>query len=724
MPIIMSKLASKLDGSVKARVLTFLGKLADDDTSPGLHIEPISGSADRRVRTGRVDKFYRAVLFRIDGASEVSYVFHGVWPHDDAITVARRVILKVNPVNGLPQVEDTPVPRALTRERARTAPQRSRPSRRASAASLLVDLGVTGADLTNRLGLPADVVNAALEARNPDEILDLAARYEGWIGMMLVDLAGGTSVDDLVAQLELAPAIREGSDDDSVLKALTQPAARGEFVFIDDQQELRRVIEAGDFGAWRVFLHPEQRRYVDVATKGPFRLSGGAGTGKTVVLAHRARRLILENPRARVVLTTYTRNLSDALKDTVRQLDPTLDLAAGLGHPGLHAAGVDALVADVLRMAGHHVSGAVEAVMGETRANIGKRHADNLWREVLEDSTAELPPAVANETFLAAEYADVILPQRITTLDDYLRVRRPGRGLALSRQLRTGLWGLVEAYRARSRIDGTLSYSEAAAIAAECLAPDRCGAIADHVLVDEGQDLCPSRWQFLRALASPGPNDMFIAEDSHQRIYGGRFPLSRYGIDIVGRSRRLTLNYRTTAQNLQYALALLADGEYLDLEEQPEQHAYRSARLGPKPQICVEPEASRRLDHAATLLKDWMSDTNKPETIAVLVRDKFQRERFVAAMAERGVEVRAVDSERPAAGKPLVMTMHRAKGMEFSRVMLHGLDVMSSAERDRLAALDAADQADLSLRRRSLEYVAATRARDELAVLRASRGCA
>ena len=84
--------------------------------------------------------------------------------------------------------------------------------------------------------------------------------------------------------------------------------------------------------------------------------------------------------------------------------------------------------------------------------------------------------------------------------------------------------------------------------------------MADHVLVDEGQDLGPAHWQLLRALVGEHADDLFIAEDSHQRIYGQRVVLSQFGIRIVGRSQRLTLNYRTTAQNLAYAITVLEGG--------------------------------------------------------------------------------------------------------------------------------------------------------------------
>ena len=87
-------------------------------------------------------------------------------------------------------------------------------------------------------------------------------------------------------------------------------------------------------------------------------------------------------------------------------------------------------------------------------------------------------------------------------------------------------------------------------------------SLADHVLVDEAQDLHATHWALLRALVPEGTNDLFIAEDSHQRIYGSPIILSRFGIKIVGRSRRLTLNYRTTAQNLHFAVSVLSGAEY------------------------------------------------------------------------------------------------------------------------------------------------------------------
>ena len=102
--IIMSKPASKLEPSLKKKAYAFLEKLGEDDTSPGLHIEPITNSADDKVRTGRVDQSYRAVLFKVPGKDEPMYVFYGIWPHDEAIAVAKKTRLTVNPVNGVTEI--------------------------------------------------------------------------------------------------------------------------------------------------------------------------------------------------------------------------------------------------------------------------------------------------------------------------------------------------------------------------------------------------------------------------------------------------------------------------------------------------------------------------------------------------------------------------------------------------------------------------------------------
>jgi len=712
--IIMTKWPVRVDGSVRAKAMEFLQKLAADDTTLGLHVEPIKNSADPRVRTGRVADDWRAVMFRLDEGGEKHYVVHGIFPHDDSIAIARRITLRVNPVNGFPQIEEVTPPVAPGEIPVRQ-PAVADPRPQAAIEPLLIRQGRTAEQLLDVLGLPAAVVNEALAASGEDELQALAERHEGWVGLMLIDLATGESISTISDRLEVTrPAKVTG--DAAVIVALKRPAAKTQFAFIDDQDELRRVIESGDLKAWRTFLHPDQRRYVEAACSGPFRLSGGAGTGKTVVLIHRARWLARRDPKARILLTTFTTNLADALRQGVAELDPSVPQVSLLGEPGVQAVGVDSLAAAVIRKAGSDVAGAVDAVLGGPRIAVNSRTPSARWRDVLEAASTPLSPSIATDAFLAAEYGLVVLPNRIRTLEEYLRVRRPGRGVALDRTRRQQVWDLVEAYRTQSRLDGTLDYAESAAVAAAYL--EATGPMVDHVLIDEGQDLAPTHWQLLRALVAIGRDDLFLAEDSHQRIYSQPVVLSRYGIRIVGRSRRLTLNYRTTAQNLRYALSILEGGSYVDLENDAETTGYRSARTGPIPRIVEVDTLAAELKAVCDTVRDWVDNDTAPDAIAVLVHDRYQRQRVVGALTQHQLPAREVDRDSPTPGRVSVMTMYRAKGTEFSKVVLAGVGWSSDAEQRRLAALDPAERDDAELRSRSLIYVAATRARDELAVVR------
>ena len=723
--IIMSKPASKLEPSLKKKAFAFLEKLSEDDTSPGLHIEPINNSADAKVRTGRVDQSYRAVLFRVAGTDEPVYVFYGIWPHDEAIAVAKKTRLTVNPVNGVAEIStvaEAPVPiRSVA-----AAPLAGRGSMPTSAVvpPLLVNLGLDRKDLVDVLGIDESLAARALAAIDENALMALAENAVEWQGLALLDLATGASVAEVQDQLSLgeAPTVEAAaSDADRLVEGLRHPAAQMSFAWIENNAELRRVIEGGDFSAWRVFLHPEQRKYARRSYSGPFRLSGGAGTGKTVVVLHRTRMLARREAGSRILVTTYTANLADQIRADLDRLDPSLPAAPDLGSPGVAVRGIDAIAYEVLRSAGSDAATDAEAVLGVATTALISRTLGAAWNEALDAAGQGLPAALRSSAFFAAEYSQVVLPNQITSREAYYKVRRPGRGVALDRAKRAAVWDVIEAYRAQGRIAGTVDFPEAATIAAVYLQRRAFLAgeyVADHVLVDEGQDLGPAHWLLMRALVGEHADDLFIAEDSHQRIYGQRTVLSQFGIRIVGRSQRLTLNYRTTAQNLGYAMSVLEGAEYVDLESGEESTAgYRSSRSGPVPILIPCATLTEELDRAAELILRWVAETtDAPETIAVLVREQRQRDRLVSGLAERGVTLRAVDREHIKPGQPVAMTMHRAKGTEFSKVLLFGIDqgAIPRPLRDEQYAEDA--WADALLRERSLLYVAATRARDELAL--------
>lgn len=710
----------KHDQAVKAKIYTFLDKLSDDDSVPGLHIEPMQKPRDARVRTGRVDIHWRAVLFKLEPAGdEPVYVYAGTWHHDEAIKKARTTVLSMNPVNGL----------AVLRQDAEVADlaETAAPSRPASPATavteaipMLTDLGFFVSDLTDEFGFDRETADAAFNLVDEDELLEFAAGLEtAWQADVLISMGAGTALHVIKSELRLdEPVLTDPSadDDTKLLEALRHPAAQMQFTFIDDSDELRRVIEGGDFGAWRVFLHPEQRDHAERARSGSFRLTGGAGTGKTVVLLHRARHLARQNPNARVVLTTFTRALAENLRRDLERLDPELPFATKLGDPGILVKGVDQLSSEVRSAAGGSSFGEAALVaIGSTRDSTATV-AEIDWQSAIHEAGSDLPMALRSEAFFEGEYGQVILPHRICELDDYLLVRRPGRGVALDRVRRAAVWAVVAQARKNQRIAGALSFEEIAAVSAQWLR-DSGETLADHVLIDEAQDLVPSKWQLLRALVAEGPDDLFIADDTHQRIYGQSTVLKRYGIAVQGRSRRLTLNYRTTLENLRYAMGILSGVEYAGAEaEDVTTEGYRSSRSGPKPVTRPSKSDAAQFDAIAADVKRWIDEGVKPETIAILSVSNAASKKVQQGLGQREVPVALLNSARITGGQPVAMTMHTAKGMEFSRVVLFDVSDGSFPPPGAYKSLPEEEKPDLDKRFRSLLYVAASRARDELVV--------
>jgi superfamily I DNA/RNA helicase len=714
-----SKAMSKLDGSIKNKVYDFFEKLSSDDTQPSLHIEPMKAAVDPRVRTGRVDLHYRAVLFRVDDKSSgPTYIYMGTWGHDEAIKLAERATLRVNPINGTLE--------GLIGEPAATSPADTPtpPPTPAPELSYLAGVGYALSDLTERLGISTAVAVRAMAAPNETALVDAAEGALDWEGSALLDLATGIAIDTVREKHGFTdkPVDTNLDEDDQIIEALDRPASKMQFAYIEDNDELRRVIEGGDFAAWRTFLHPEQRKYVESDTSGAFRLSGGAGTGKTVVAIHRARRLSKSNPQARIVLTTFNTALADGLNADLRALDPDVVIADTPGDVGVYVGGIDSLAKAVVDNHWSYVNTAFQQVFGRSGVIAPQRTSSYaVWRAVANTVQSGVDAKLATPGFLESEYIAVVLANRITTLEQYAKIPRPGRGVRLSRPQRIAVWNLVEAYRRQSDMDETLSFPEVLALAAEALrikADSDGGHLADHVIVDEGQDLHATHWALLRALVPEGPNDLFIAEDSHQRIYGSPVILSRFGIRIVGRSRRLTLNYRTTAQNLAFAVGVLSGAQYTDLEQENEKTSdYRSARSGPEPELIACDDQTAELQTVADLIKRWLDEESVvPESIAVLTRSQEARDRFVRGLGERGLRVRAVDRSAAVPGQPVVMTMHRAKGMEFSRVILSGADDKHVPSQTAVRNIADEERAEALLRERSLLYVASSRARDALVV--------
>jgi len=365
----------------------------------------------------------------------------------------------------------------------------------------------------------------------------------------------------------------------------THPDAQRRFRILDDQYELRQALEA-PWEQWLVFLHPTQRAAVERIYNGPARVTGSAGTGKTVVALHRAAHLVRTHPSARVLLTTFSRTL-----------------AARLAQYADLLLGTDTTARQQLAIAHLH-----RVALGIWTTHTGQSFAVLSPQELLGllETAARMTGAVQFPlAFLRSEWEAMIDAQALTTWEAYKRASRAGRGTPLGVRQRLALWRVFAQILDTMHAQGRLTWNRLCHDAAVCLEPETHKPY-DHVVADECQDFGPAELRFLRALVSPGPNDLLLCGDAGQRIYKMPASWTAAGINVRGRSTRLRVNYRTTEQIQHFADQVLPPS--LDQGDgTPEARDTISLLSGPTPTIrgvaTVEEEVGEVRAWLTTILR-------------------------------------------------------------------------------------------------------------------------
>ncbi|MGN9845089.1 UvrD-helicase domain-containing protein [Nonomuraea sp. H19] len=334
-------------------------------------------------------------------------------------------------------------------------------------------------------------------------------------------LAEGFSPQEVYQQVvaERRPADASADADQSLERAIVNTTTR--ITLVSSADELTDVLSK-PFAAWRVFLHPSQRRVAyRPSYNGPAQVTGGPGTGKTVVALHRVKHLLTRSPGSRILLTTYTTALAAALREN-------LELLFG-DEKQLTRVDVTTVNAFTYRV--------VRALAGRTPKMIGDADERQIWRRVIR--RLDLP---WTEQFLHQEYRHVVLAQRVTSRHEYLQANRRGRGTAIGPRQREQVWDAVEAFTAELRSGGVSTHLQLCAEATRLLGGSNLRRYGfDHVIVDEAQDLHPAQWRVLRAAVLDGPDDLFITGDPHQRIYDSKVSPVR---GVVFRAAELQLTAR------------------------------------------------------------------------------------------------------------------------------------------------------------------------------------
>ncbi|MFC5941901.1 UvrD-helicase domain-containing protein [Micromonospora harpali] len=683
-----------LEKPVKAGVRKAMEKfqqltIAELRADKGLHLESVHNARDPRMRTIRINDFWRGVVLAPDDGSD-TFLLLNVVPHDDAYTWAAKRLYTVNTATRALEVRNVTAIEQLTPALEKAA---------AAAPSLLF---ARHSDTVLRdLGIDDQVLRAVRTIVDKPQLEAFGTLLPEDQFEVLQYLAEGFSPDEVYRDLvvERRPADAPEEPNESLAMAIANTASR--ITLVTRPDELAEILDK-PFAAWRVFLHPSQRRVAyRVSYKGPAQVTGGPGTGKTVVALHRVKHLLSRTPDSRVLLTTYT----NALAATLRE-----HLALLLGDDG-QLARVEVTTVNAF------ASRSVRALAGRVAAPIGDADERQVWRRVCRRLDLPWP-----EQFLAQEFRHVVLAQDVRSRDDYRAASRRGRGTALGTRQRDQVWDAVEMFLAELSAAGNLTHLQVCARAAQLLdGADLSVHGFDHVVVDEAQDLHPAQWRVLRAAVAPGPDDLFITGDPHQRIYDSRVSLSALGISVAGRSSRLRINYRNTEEILSWAAGVLVGSRVDDLGGEGEDSlaGYRSLLHGTRPHAQGHDTQQAEVAALVTRVGKWLDQGVQPGEIAICARFNLLLNTVYDELTAAGIPaVRVRDQPGADADGVRLATLHAMKGLEFRCVAVVGVTAKAVPFTKEVTPSEV-DQVQYDsdlLRERCLLFVAATRAREALHV--------
>jgi mRNA-degrading endonuclease RelE of RelBE toxin-antitoxin system len=668
---------ARLTGEEQKAVKTTAFDLQLNPANPGMSFHKLDRGKDRNFWSVRVGSDIRLIVHKTASSLLLCYVDH----HDKAYEWAERRKLETHPKTGAAQlvvIRETVREIVVPVQTQVKAPLPVSPTPPLAQPPLLA--AISDDELLS-YGVPPEWLKDAKEATE-DTLLTLAGHLPAEAAEALLDLATGRRPRPPQPVTSVDP--------------FEHPDAQRRFRVMANVEELQRALEY-PWDKWTIFLHPEQRQLVERDYSGAARVSGSAGTGKTIVALHRAAHLGRTFPNSRILLTTFSDTLASALQTRLRRL---------LGNEPRLAERIDVHSLDAI---GYRL---YKAHVGPPNLVERKR-----LRELVEEAGQATQGHRFALHFLLTEWDQVVDAWQLDTWEAYRDVARLGRKTRLPEGQRQVLWSIFQRVRASLKAARLITPAELFTTLATTI-PKSSKALFDFVVVDEAQDLSVAHLRFLAALGASRPDALFFAGDLGQRIFQHPFSWKSLGVDVRGRSRTLRVNYRTSHQIRSQADRLLgpslndADGISEDRSDTI------SVFNGAPPVIKTLPSYERE----TRVVGDWIAARRKagvlPHEIGVFVRSEAQLDRAKAAVEGAGASYRVLDDHVETANDQVsIGTMHLAKGLEFRCVVVMACDdeVVPLQARIESAGEDS-DLEEVYNTERHLLYVACTRARDDLLV--------
>lgn len=641
--------------------------------SPGMSFHKVDRSKDKNFWSVRVSADIRLIVHKTAGSLLLCYVDH----HDKAYAWAERRRLETHPKTGAAQmVELRETVKEIVVPKYVGAPEPA-PSTKREPELIFAHVSE---DALLGYGVPVEWLKD-VQAATEESLLSLADYLPSEAAEALLELATGGK------PRTPQPAVASADP-------FNHPDAQRRFRVMTNVEELKQALEF-PWDKWTVFLHPEQRQTVERHYNGPTRVAGSAGTGKTIVALHRAVHLAKAHPDARVLLTTFSDPLANALHAKLSRL---------VGSTPRLADRIDVLSIDALALRMYRL------LIGQVKLVTEAEQRDDM---------AAASQAVAGHKFslrfLLSEWDQVVDAWQIEKWEDYRDVARLGRKMRLPEVQRKVLWSIMDQMRQRlaKRAATTKAavFTKLASVVAQSKHPPY-----DFAVVDEAQDIGVAHLRFLAALGARRDDALFFAGDLGQRIFQTPFSWKSLGVDVRGRSRTLRVNYRTSHQIRAQADRLLV-GEMTDVDGNKEDRRHTvSVFNGPAPRIERFSNHAEESAAAAKWIRERLNEGVIAHEIAIIVRSAAEFPRAEAAVKQAGANAKLLDEKMTAtAGCIAICPMHLAKGLEYRAVAVMACDDDVIPNKERIEAVgDTGDLQDIYDTERQLLYVACTRARDHL----------
>lgn len=646
-----------------------------DARSPSLQFHRIEKVKDPNFWSARASSDIRVIVHKVGSSILVCYTGH----HDESYAWAERRRVETHPNTGAAQIVEI---RELVKEVEVRVEKEVE-----VAATAKRSLAAFPPEFFHNYGVPHDWVES-LRSATDEEALTMVDHLPDEAGEAILCLLAGEKPPAPTALLpDIAP--------------FDHPDAARRFRVIEDKDALELAFEYPR-EKWAVFLHPAQRDLIARNFQGPARVTGSAGTGKTVVALHRIAHLFHAEPDAKILLTTFSGTLA-------RSLAKKLDTLLGPRETWRQRVEVVELRALCRRLY-------IEAF---EELNL-VRNAD--WQLWLDEEAKKVGPEQP-KSFLRREWRRVVDAWNLDSWEAYRDVKRLGRGTRLGPRQREALWPIFAALRARIAEEGKETWSSAFAKVSQIIESSQSKPF-DLAVVDEAQDISVAQLRFLAAVGAGRPNSLFFAGDLGQRIFQAPFSWKSLGVEVTGRSYTLRVNYRTSHQIRQMADILLPR-KVSDVDGFEEsRNGTVSVFNGPKPNIQFAKNEHEETRLVAVWLKQVLGVVGDPNAIGVFVRDESYLERAKRAVEMAGCAPTILDKRmEPVPGEIPCCTMHLAKGLEFRAVVVMACDDEAIPLQSRVEdVVEESELEDVYITERHLLYVACTRARDHLFVTGISPG--